>query len=172
MLARGDMDIHSSLAVKLRRAEKKILHNVVAYSASQKGSAAERCEEFAAQSPGGAAEVWGGSPSFYISSVPTATGEQEFVRINDGVQVYGTDVERAASDVEFFESVRRGDYRTGCSQNSDLPVAVESKIESDLTSLDIRTLSDSSTTPPECLASTAEMDDSSVVTVPANVDSL
>lgn len=100
--------------MRLRRAEKKILHSVVSYSALQKASAAERCEQAVADLQSDDTDVASSSQPFHISSVPIVTGEQEFVRINDGVQVYGTEAARAASDAEFFESVRRGDYRTSC----------------------------------------------------------
>jgi len=83
--------------------------------------------------------------------VSTVAGEQEFVRINDGVQVYGTEAERAASDAEFFESVRRGDCRTGVYQIGDYKPAddrssavasLDSTVASDLASLDVRTSDD------------------------------
>jgi len=135
--------------VRLRRAEKKILHNVVSYSASQKASAAERYEQAAADSQNDDAEIAYSSQSFHISSVPTVTGEQEFVRVNDGVQVYGTEMERAESDAKFFDSVRRGEFHThaavcensdcGPSEQQNPAVSLESKIAGDLTSLDIRT---------------------------------
>jgi len=154
LLAKGELDCHASLAVRLRRAEKKILQNVVSYSASQKASAAERCEAAAsskAWSDDG--EVAGGSQTFHISSVSTTAGEQEFVRVNDGVQVYGTEVERAACDAEFFESVRRGDCRTGVSQVASQKLAdeqpnvaislLESQVVSEIASLDINTSGES-----------------------------
>lgn len=150
MLAKGELDCHASLAVRLRRAEKKILQNVVSYSASQKASAAERCEAAtSAKARSDDGEVAGGSQTFHISSVSTTAGEQEFVRVNDGVQVYGTEVERAACDAEFFESVRRGDCRTGASQKlaDEQPnVAVslsESQVVSEIASLDINTSGES-----------------------------
>ena len=136
--------------MRLRRAEKQILQNVVSYSASQKASAVERCEEVAAaraRSDDGEVAA-GGSQPFHISSVSTTAGEQAFVRINDGVQVYGTEAERAASDAEFFESVRRGDCRTGvCQIASHKPAdepnlavsSLESQVVSEMTSLDINT---------------------------------
>jgi len=163
LLSKGDLDCHASLVVRLRRAEKRILHNVIAYSAAQKTSAAERYEQSvvatittrSSQTEDGAdslsAEMMDSkesSSSFHISHVSTATGEQEFVRVSDGVQVYGTETERTDSDAKFFESVRRGDYRTvGIGQpdshnkpaNGQSPPAVslESEVMSDLASLDV-----------------------------------
>jgi len=125
-----------------------------------KASAAERYQQATAELDNDDTDITDGSHSFHISSVPTATGEQEFVRINDGVQVYGTEVERAASDVRFFESVRRGDYHTGSEhrfadeQNPDDPV--ESNITDDLTSLDIRTSDESGRAVPDGPVSVAE----------------
>ena len=168
--------------MRLRRAEKKILHNVVLYSASQKASAAERCELAAAALHDDDAEIAGSSQSFHISSVPTATGEEEFVRVNDGVQVYGTEAERAAGDVKFFESIRHGDYRTVHCESSDYKPDDElssteplvSKLASDLTSLDTVTSRESGGIVSDCAMSTAETDDASlgVGTSGADVDGL
>jgi len=178
LLAKGDLDCHALLAVRLRRAEKKILHSVVSYSALQKASAAERCEQAAAELQNDDADVASASQPFHISSVPTVTGEQEFVRINDGVQVYGTEAERAASDAEFFESVRRGDCRASHSQSSDSKPAdeqssaasLESNVASDLTLLDIRTCSESGGIVSDCPVSTADSGDTGIDVSPASVD--
>jgi len=151
---KGDLDCHSSLAVRLRRGEKKILENVVLYAASQKASAVERCEQAAAsrlQQDNEGDESTSGSRPLHVSCTSTDAGEQEFVRVDGGTPVYGTDAERAASDAEFFESVRRGDFHrhaVPCQSGGDLQpedgeqnpaVAYESEISDDLTRLDVRT---------------------------------
>lgn len=171
---KGDLGCHESLVVRLRRAEKKILHTVVSYSAAQKASAAARCEELAAELQNDEAEIAAGSRPFHITSVPTATGEQEFVRINDGTQVYGSAAERAASDAEFFESVRRGDYHqtSSCKPADGQDLSLESKVTSDLTSLDIRTSSEPGDTLSDCAVSAAETDDICDSTTDVDINAL
>jgi len=115
LLCHGEMDSHASLAVRLRRAEKKILHNVTLYSASQKASASQRCQQSESATDDDV------KSSFHISSLSTVTGEQEFVRIDSGTPVYGTDEQRAASDAEFFESARRGDYQSAATSHDTQP---------------------------------------------------
>ena len=131
----------------------------MSYSASQKASAAERFELAAAMSHSDDGEAAGSSHPFHVSSVSTVAGEQEFRRSSDGVQAYGTEAERAASDARFFESVRRGDCLVGLNQISSfkaadeqsLAASLESKVATDLTSLDITTSSES-----DCPVSTAD----------------
>jgi len=169
MLAKGDLDSHASLAVRLRRAEKRILENVVSYSALQKATAAERWQQSLTEvrNDGDDTDIASGSRPFHVGSSSTVAGEQEFVRVDDGTQVYGTDAERAERDAEFFESVRRGDYhnmrcqsgdrRTGDDENQTVPV--ESAVERDFMSLDIRTSVESGCTPTDFPASATESDD-------------
>lgn len=160
LLAKGDLDSHASLAVRLRRAEKRILENVVSYSASQKASAADRWQQSSAEVRNDYnVNVACGSQSLHVSSHVTAAGHQQFVRVNDGPQVYGTDVERARRDAEFFESVRRGDYHSDHGQSNDQN-QTECAVESEFMSLDIRTSVECDSTPPDCPASSAaELDD-------------
>jgi len=139
----------------------------VSYSASQKASAAERWQQSAASevhNNGGSAEVTFGSRPFHISSTTTIAGEQEFVRVDDGTPVYGTDTERARSDAEFFESVRRGDYRSlhcesGERQPSDDQRQTESPVETDFMSVDTRTSVESGGAPSDFPSSAAESND-------------
>ena len=101
------------------------------------------------------------------SSVTTAAGEQEFSRVKDDDDgtppVYGTDLERARHDAEFFESVRRGDFRhqSGDRQpDQDRTPSEDSPVETDFMSLDIRTsVEPGGALPDSPIAAAAETDD-------------
>jgi hypothetical protein len=101
LLSKRNLNAHSSIAVRLRRAEKNILMSVAQYAANQKSTAAERAATATQDRCDSRVRV---------QNVPAATGEEEFVRV-DGVRVYGSMEERAALETEFRNSVLRGDYR-------------------------------------------------------------
>lgn len=126
LLVQGYLSAHAALVVRLRRAEKNILKIVAQYAAQQKASAAERASAAAAHDDGCDDRV-------RVHNVPTATGEEEFVRV-DGVRVYGSVEERASLETEFRNSVLRGDYLTfskTSAEQADGQPAVASEPESE-----------------------------------------
>ena len=115
---------------------------MVSYSASQKASAADRCQQAAdavATDDAETSDCW----PFHVGG-STATGEQTFVQETDDAGVFASEAERAAADAEFFESVRRGDFHTinrDASPAADELRSSESKVAADLAALDVRTTS-------------------------------
>lgn len=112
MLSKGNLTTHSSLAVRLRRAEKNILASVVRYAAEQKASAVDRAAMSSQLPPEPCAD------QIRVLDVPISTGEEEFVRV-DGVRVYGSMEERVALETDFRNSVLRGDYRAVSSAGTE-----------------------------------------------------
>lgn len=111
MLSKENLSVHARLALRLRRAEKVILCNVMRYAGHKKQSCVESCAC-------GAAHECGDDEQVRVVDVPPATGEEEFVRV-EGVRVYGSMEERVALETEFRNSVLRGDYRTKTDKESE-----------------------------------------------------